>query len=244
MTRWSHACLPLLLFSVVGCGYQEAREAEARARQQAIKAQQQKIESQRQSQIAFEQAEKARADAEAARKAAEEPEKLATTRGIAVGQSIPVTGMNVLFVTKKTENTGLIQREFRTCLAGKHRADTAVTIFADKPTSQVLALTSKIDELLPDHPSLHAWVLLVGTSRKDEALKEQLRTAWTERKLKGVELAITEGREQYGLSKDADITVVFARKNKVVFHRAIQSNQFTDDTMTDVMAEIKKLAAK
>jgi hypothetical protein len=122
------------------------------------------------------------------------------------------------------------------CYVCETGADPAVIVFARTPTETLGQFLQQLDRDLAKQPDakLHAWVTFVGLSQQ---AKDAEISNWSKKLgLRNVPLGICEdeaGPPSYHLNRDADLTILLVKQNKVVQNLSFRQNAFTG-------AEVKK----
>jgi hypothetical protein len=120
-----------------------------------------------------------------------------------------------------------------------------VIVFAHKPTDALASLVRGVDSELLAHKSeeLRAWVTFLSDDQP--ALDPQLVKWAQDQAIRLVPLAIFEdpgGPPAYRLSREADVTVLLAVKQKVVHRFAFRPGELTDERIALVLKDVRALA--
>jgi hypothetical protein len=121
-----------------------------------------------------------------------------------------------------------------------------VMVFARKGSdAQLASLVAALDKTVAgaSGKKLQAFVNLLGEDR--EALEGQAKDLGAQTKSENVPIVVPveneNGPENYGISPDADVTVIVADKSKVVANRAI-AGELDQETVDAILADVKKVA--
>jgi hypothetical protein len=120
----------------------------------------------------------------------------------------------------------------------------AVIVFARKPSDPLGKLVGQLDKALVEHKAadLRAWVTFLSN---DQAKLDPELVRWTQKHgLKSIPVGTFEsdsGPVQYQLAADADVTVLFFVKRKVVANFAFRAGELNDEASAEVMKALPKI---
>jgi hypothetical protein len=120
----------------------------------------------------------------------------------------------------------------------------AVIVFARKPSDPLGKLVGQLDKALVEHKAadLRAWVTFLSN---DQAMLDPELVRWSQKHgLKSIPVGTFEnesGPVQYQLASDADVTVLFFVKRKVVANFAFRAGELTDEARAEVMKALPKI---
>lgn len=120
----------------------------------------------------------------------------------------------------------------------------AVIVFARSLSEPLGKLTAKLDKAVADHTKaeLRAWVTLL---HDDQNKLDADVVKWAKKHtLRRVPVGVFEdldGPPSYKLSRDADVTVLVAVKQKVVVNLAFRAGELTDARVKDVLDALPKI---
>jgi hypothetical protein len=139
------------------------------------------------------------------------------------------------------------QRGELTCYVCATEDRPAVVVFARSPSDPLAKLVTGLDKALTDHKAqeLRAWVTFLSD---DQTGLDPKLVAWAKKHaIRDVPLGVFEdvgGPPTYKLAKDADVTVLFYVKKKVVSNFAFRAGEFTDAKADEVLKALPKLLEK
>jgi len=127
-------------------------------------------------------------------------------------------------------------------------ADRPVVIVFARSTGDGLGkLAAKLDAALATHKAaeLRSWVTLLA---EDQSKADAGVLAWSKKHaLRNVPAGVfedVEGPPAYRIHKDADVTVLFSVKQKVVANQAFRAGELTDAKIAAVLADLGKILPK
>jgi hypothetical protein len=123
----------------------------------------------------------------------------------------------------------------------------AVIVFARSLSGPLGKLTAGLDAALAAHKKaeLRAWVTILHEDQSkldDDVLKWAKKHA-----VKATPVGVfedTDGPPSYKLSRDADVTVLLAVKQKVVANYAFRAGELKDEQVKEVLAALAKITAE
>jgi hypothetical protein len=116
-----------------------------------------------------------------------------------------------------------------------------VCVFARKTSEPLASLVKKIDEKIGENGRLKSFVVIL--SRDGEKSAEDLRRLAKDASIKHVPLTMHGDPAEvpdYELSKDADVTVLMWKEQKVKANHAFKG-ELTDDNIRAIMADVPKV---
>ena len=115
-------------------------------------------------------------------------------------------------------------------------------VFAREATPAVAKLLKQLDEATVKNGKAEMGAYAVFCSDKD-GLDKALTTMATEQKLTKLILSIDNpaGPEKYGISKDADVTVVLYTDFAVKANHSFRKGELNDAAITKVVADVSKI---
>jgi hypothetical protein len=119
-------------------------------------------------------------------------------------------------------------------------------IFAREVSDSLTSLVKKIDAATVNNSGCKMGSFVVFCN-DDEDLKDKLAKLAEKEGLKKCILTIDkpDGPPDYEVAKDADVTVVYYNRGKVIVNRAFKKGELTEKAVNDVVSEIvKKLPMK
>jgi len=131
----------------------------------------------------------------------------------------------------------------KNCLYCQAGDDPTVAIFARTADDAVLQkLISTLDAITEKNAKADMYSFVVFCS-DEQKLEPKLKDIAEKAKLKKVVLAIesAEGPEKYGISKDADVTVVIYKDRTVVANHSFAKGKLTEKDTEKVVADIAKM---
>jgi hypothetical protein len=120
----------------------------------------------------------------------------------------------------------------------------AVAIFARRMHNSLAKLVQQLDKAVSDHPKsdLRAWVTFLS---EDQLKLDPQIVGWSrQHAIRHVPLGVfedTDGPPSYCLARDADVTVLFFVKQKVIANFAFRAGELTDDQIAAVMKSVPEL---
>jgi hypothetical protein len=120
----------------------------------------------------------------------------------------------------------------------------AVVVFARGLSEPLGKLVGQLDKALAEHKAadLRAWVTFLSS---DQAKLDPELVRWTQKHgLKSLPVGTFEdqtGPPSYRLAADADVTVLFFVKRKVVANFAFRAGELNDDARAEVMKSLPKI---
>jgi hypothetical protein len=118
-------------------------------------------------------------------------------------------------------------------------------LFAREVNEPLLNLIGKLDEATGKHRDLEMGSFVVFLNESD-GLREQLAAAAKNRGLKRIVLSTyaADGPEGFGVSRDADLTVVLYREHEVKANHAFRKGELTDAASKKILADLPKILTK
>lgn len=155
--------------------------------------------------------------------------------GLAVGEQVPISSMRCVVGEPQNRNT---------CLAGKYRAYTAISIYArtiDEP--QLSALMKELDAVLAGQEKWRGYLLLLDGDQFDDGLKTRVRDWAKEQKLSRLDIAIANGNPAgFNLTEQQSVVVVFSEERLVRFRHDFATGQLDEASIQQVVGQIKSFA--
>jgi hypothetical protein len=139
------------------------------------------------------------------------------------------------------------QRGELTCYVCATEDRPAVVVFARSMSDPLAKLVTGLDKALADHKAqeLRAWVTFLSD---DQTGLDPKLVAWAKKHaIRDVPLGVFEdtgGPPTYKLAKDADVTVLFYVKRKVVSNFAFRADELTDSKADEVLKGLPKFLEK
>jgi len=131
------------------------------------------------------------------------------------------------------------------CLVCQNGGRSVAMIFAREVNEPLTGLLKKLDsEVAKSDKKMGAFIVLLT---KDEAAEKKLKEIATKEKITHVSLATMEnpsGPPEYKVAKDADVTVVLYKAQKVEANRAYKKGEFDDKAVAEVLSDLPKIAGK
>lgn len=121
-----------------------------------------------------------------------------------------------------------------------------VMVFARKPDTALAGLIEKLDAELPKHKDkkLSSFVNIIG-SDDAESLKATAKEFGEKNKPEHVAIVVPEdsenGPETFGISPDAEVTVIIYQDSKVVASHAFAPGKLNDKGIAAVIADATKM---
>ena len=112
-------------------------------------------------------------------------------------------------------------------------------VFARETSDSLTSLVKKIDEATGKNKSMGSFVVFLGD--QDE---KKLATLAEKEKINKTILTIEAnqaGPRGYGISKDADITVIFYKNKTVKANHAFKKGNFTNKEVDEVLKDLPKI---
>jgi hypothetical protein len=139
------------------------------------------------------------------------------------------------------------QRGELTCYVCATEDRPAVVVFARSMSDPLAKLVTGLDKALADHKAkeLRAWVTFLDDDQT--GLDPKLVTWAKKHAIRDVPLGVfadVGGPPTYKLAKDADVTVLFYVKRKVVSNFAFRADEFSDGKADEVLKALPKLLEK
>jgi hypothetical protein len=120
----------------------------------------------------------------------------------------------------------------------------AAVVFARSLSDQAGRLAQKLDKAIDQHKKadFRAWVTFLHDNQtKLDPQVVQWTSTHALRQLPVGVFEDTNGPPSYRLSRDADVTVLFFAKQKVVSNFAFRAGELTDEKIDEVMKALPKL---
>jgi hypothetical protein len=120
----------------------------------------------------------------------------------------------------------------------------AVIVFARKLSDPLGKLVRGLDKALADHKDaeLRAWVTFLSD---DQTALDPKVVEWSKKHaLRNVPLAVFEdvvGPPGYLLSRDADVTVLLAVKQKIVCNFAVRDGELTKEHIAEILKAVREM---
>ena len=123
--------------------------------------------------------------------------------------------------------------------------DPVVLVFARELTKPLAKLVNKLDAEAAKQKSARLKVIVVLLS-DDDALENNLKEYGEKQGIKHVNLAIMEpdGPKHYKLSKEADVTVLLYKRQKVEANHAFKKGELNEEGVEKILADLPKIASK
>ena len=130
----------------------------------------------------------------------------------------------------------------KNCLYCSNGGNPVAVVFAREATPAVAKLLKQLDEATVKNGKAEMGSYAVFCSDKD-GLDKTLTKLATEQKLTKLILSIDNpaGPEKYGISKDADVTVVLYTEFQVKANHTFRKGELTDAAITKVVADVTKI---
>lgn len=131
------------------------------------------------------------------------------------------------------------------CYRCKNGANPQVMVFARTPDKSLAALATGLDSIVAKNSSknLRSFVNLLGSDRDE--LESTAKKFGESNKLTAVPVVVPvefeNGPGNYGISADADVTVLIANKSKVVANHALAAGELNEAAIKAIMADVQKL---
>jgi hypothetical protein len=120
-------------------------------------------------------------------------------------------------------------------------------VFTRTTAGPIASLIKKLDEALSTHQSveLRSWVVFLAESRG--TLEPKIDQLVRQNSIGTLPLTLVEDRDgppAYRIHRDAEVTVLFSVKQKLVASHAFKTNELTDARVLDVMSSLLKIVSK
>ncbi|HEX5443381.1 MAG TPA: hypothetical protein VFW87_06120 [Pirellulales bacterium] len=131
------------------------------------------------------------------------------------------------------------------CYRCKYGNRPMVMVFSRKADENVASLVKKLDAAVEKNAEekLAAFVNLLGDN--EEALESHAKELGKKASAPNVPIVVPveyeNGPADYGISPDAEVTVILAVKGKVVSNRAFGSGQFGKKSIDTILTDVPKL---
>lgn len=115
-------------------------------------------------------------------------------------------------------------------------------IFAREVSDSLTSLVKKIDAETAKNKSAKMGSFVVFCT-DDDKLEDKLKALATKEGLKNIVLSIDNpaGPDKYGVSKDADITVVLYNQRKVAANHTFKKGELTSKAIDAIVSDIPKI---
>jgi hypothetical protein len=139
------------------------------------------------------------------------------------------------------------ERGQSTCYICETADRPAVVIFARNLGDPLGKLVAKLDKALSDHKKeeLRAWVTFLSD---DQPTMDPKVVKWGKKHaIRGVPLGVFEeagGPPAYRLARDADVTILFFVKRKIVANFAFRAGELTDERASDVLKALPSIVGE
>jgi hypothetical protein len=160
--------------------------------------------------------------------------------GPQAGQNLPGP-FHPLVVYSEVPNLAGKKNEF----VEMYGQDPVVLVFARAMTKPVSKLVNRLDAAAAEHKSARLRVVVVFLS-DDDALETNLKEFGEKQALKHVNLAIMEpdGPKHYKLAKEAEVTVVLYKRQKVQVNHAFRRGALREEDLAGILADVTKITAR
>jgi hypothetical protein len=120
-----------------------------------------------------------------------------------------------------------------------------VVIFAREISDSLTSLVKEIDQLTSKHKSEKMGSFVVFCN-DDEELSDRLKKLADKSDIQQCILTIDkpDGPPGYKIAKEADVTVIFYRKRKVLLNRAFETGKLDDKNIQEIVQSIDKAFQK
>ena len=131
------------------------------------------------------------------------------------------------------------------CYRCKYGNRPMVMVFSRKADANLASLVKKLDAAVAKNADdkLAAFVNLLGDN--EEALESHAKDLGKKASAPNVPIVVPveyeNGPADYGISPDAEVTVILAVKGKVVANRAYGSGQFSKKSIDTILADVPKI---
>jgi hypothetical protein len=131
----------------------------------------------------------------------------------------------------------------KNCLYCSNGGNPVAVVFAREATPAVAKLLKQLDEATVKHAKAEMGSYAVFCNDKD-GLDKQLVKLAAEQKLTKLILSIDNpaGPEKYGISKDAEVTVLLYNDHKVLANHSFKKGDLNDSAITKIVADVSKIA--
>ena len=167
-------------------------------------------------------------------------EKVDLKSGPQAGDNLPGPFQSVVAYS---EGTGLVGK--RTDFVEMYGQSPVVLVFAREMKKPLTRLVNTLDAEAVKHKSARLKVIVVLLS-DDDALENNLKEYGEKQGLKHVNLAIMDppGPKNYKLAKEADVTVLLYKRQKVQANHAFKKGELNEDGRDKIVADVPKIASK
>jgi hypothetical protein len=167
-------------------------------------------------------------------------EKVDLKSGPQAGDNLPGPFQSVVAYS---EGTGLMGK--RTDFVEMYGQGPVVLVFAREMTRPLTRLVNNLDAEAARHKSAKLRVVVVMLS-EDDALENKLKMYGEQQGIKHVNLAIMEpdGPKGYKLSKEADVTVLLYKRQKVEANYAFKKGELSEEGRESILADVPKITAE
>jgi hypothetical protein len=123
----------------------------------------------------------------------------------------------------------------------------AVVIFARNLSDPLAKLVQQLDRALTDHKKadLRAWVTFLNS---DQLTLDPKIVAWSQKHaIRDVPIGVYEdadGPPSYRLARDADVTVLFFVKRKIISNFAFRPDELNDEQIAAVMKALPRIVSQ
>jgi hypothetical protein len=133
----------------------------------------------------------------------------------------------------------------RTDFIEQYGQNPAVLIFAREMTKPLTSLVKKLDAEATKHKSAKLRVIVVMLS-DDAAQETNLQDYGEKQGFKNFDLALMEpdGPKHYKLSKEAAVTIVMYKRQKVEANLAFKKGEFNEKDVKKIMANVPKVVSR
>jgi hypothetical protein len=131
------------------------------------------------------------------------------------------------------------------CLICENGLAPVAMLFAREVNEPLLKLIARLDEATAKNRSLEMGSFVVFLNEK-QRLPEQLAAAAKKRGLQRIVLSTYDqaGPDGFGVSPDADLTVVLYREHEVKANHAFRRGELTDAATEKILADLPKILTK
>jgi ABC-type sugar transport system substrate-binding protein len=120
-------------------------------------------------------------------------------------------------------------------------------IFAREVSDNLTSLVKKIDEATVANKSARMGSFVVVLTDDEEKAQKDLQTLGKKQGLKSCVLSTVDspaGPDAYKIAKDADVTVVLYRGQKVVANYAFKKGELKSDDVARIVKDVEKIVPK
>lgn len=131
----------------------------------------------------------------------------------------------------------------KNCLVCQHGSNPVAMVFARTPECEgTQKLIKKLEEVTAANSKADMGSFVVFLSDSDKTEKS-LKKFSDDSKLKNVTLAVDNpaGPEKYGVSKDADLTIVLYTAGKVKVNKTFEKGKITDKDIDAIISDVSKI---